>query len=220
MCYPNLITYRALPLPLASANFGVSTKRVDTYGSNATQTSSTIVHSTFSGEISMTISMYQASVPVVIRTLNNLVGILEKGAKYAESKKIDPSVLVNSRLFPDMFPLSRQVQIASDIAKRGVAQLAGMEAPKFEDNETTFAELIDRIQKTLSYLDTFKPEQVDGSEERTITLQMPNNTLSFQGMPFLLYFVLPNVYFHVTTSYDILRHCGVELGKLDYLGQP
>lgn len=168
----------------------------------------------------MTISMYQASVPVVIRTLNNLVGILEKGAKYAESKKIDPSVLVNSRLFPDMFPLSRQVQIASDIAKRGVAQLAGMEAPKFEDNETTFAELIDRIQKTISYLDTFKPEQVDGSEERTITLQMPNNTLSFQGMPFLLYFVLPNVYFHVTTSYDILRHCGVELGKLDYLGQP
>ena len=168
----------------------------------------------------MTISMYQASVPVFIRTLNNLVGILEKGAKYAESKKIDPSVLVNSRLFPDMFPLSRQVQIASDIAKRGVAQLAGMEAPKFEDNETTFAELIDRIQKTISYLDTFKPEQVDGSEERTITLQMPNNTLSFQGMPFLLYFVLPNVYFHVTTSYDILRHCGVELGKLDYLGQP
>lgn len=168
----------------------------------------------------MTISMYQASVPVVIRTLNNLVGILEKGAKHAETKKIDPSVLVNSRLFPDMFPLSRQVQIASDIAKRGVAQLAGMEAPKFEDNETTFAELIDRIQKTISYLDTFKPEQVDGSEERTITLQMPNNTLSFQGMPFLLYFVLPNVYFHVTTAYDILRHCGVELGKLDYLGQP
>ncbi len=168
----------------------------------------------------MTISMYQASVPVVIRTLNNLVGILEKGAKHAETKKIDPSVLVNSRLFPDMFPLSRQVQIASDIAKRGVAQLAGMEAPKFEDNETTFVELIDRIHKTISYLDTFKPEQVDGSEERTITLQMPNNTLSFQGMPFLLYFVLPNVYFHVTTSYDILRHCGVELGKLDYLGQP
>jgi len=168
----------------------------------------------------MTISMYQASVPVVIRTLNNLVGILEKGATYAESKKIDPSVLVNSRLFPDMFPLSRQVQIASDIAKRGVAQLAGMEAPKFEDNETTFAELIDRIQKTISYLDTFKPDQVDGSEERTITLQMPNNTLSFQGMPFLIYFVLPNVYFHVTTAYGILRHCGVEVGKLDFLGQP
>lgn len=168
----------------------------------------------------MTISMYQASVLVFIRTLNNLVGILEKGAKYAETKKIDPSVLINSRLSPDMFPLFRQVQIASDIAKRGAAQLAGVEAPKFEDNETTFPELIDRIQKTISYLNTFKPAQIDGSEERKITLQMRENTLSFQGMPFLLYFVLPNVYFHVTTAYDILRHCGVEVGKQDFLGQP
>ena len=168
----------------------------------------------------MSISMYQASVPVSIRTLNNLIGILEKGAIYAETKKIDPSVLVNSRLFPDMFPLSKQVQIASDIAKRGAAQLAGVEAPKFEDNETTFPELIERAQKTISYLDTFKPEQIDGSEERTITLQMRDNTLSFQGMPFLLYFVLPNVYFHVTTAYNILRHCGVEVGKQDFLGKP
>lgn len=167
----------------------------------------------------MTISMYQVSVPVLISTLNNLVGILEKGAKYAETKKIDPSVLVNSRLFPDMFPLSRQVQIASDIAKRGAAKLAGIEAPNFEDNETTFPELIDRLQKTISYLNTFKPEQIDGSEERTITLQIRENTLSFQGMPFLLYFVLPNVYFHVTTAYDILRHCGVEVGKQDFLGK-
>ena len=164
--------------------------------------------------------MYQTSVPVCIRTLNNLVGILEKAATYAETKKIDPNVLVNSRLSPDMFPLSRQVQIASDIARRGAAQLAGIEAPKFEDNETTFPELIDRLKKTISYLDTFKPEQIDGSEERTITLQMRDNTLSFQGMPFLLYFVLPNVYFHVTTAYDILRHCGVELGKIDFLGKP
>ena len=168
----------------------------------------------------MTISMYQASVPVFIRTLNNLVGILEKGATYAETKKIDPSVLVNSRLFPDMLPLSKQVQIASDVAKRGVARLAGAEAPNFEDNETTFPELIDRIQKTISYLDTFKPEQIDSSEEKTITLQMRDNTLSFQGMPFLLYFVLPNVYFHVTTAYNLLRHCGVEVGKQDFLGQP
>jgi uncharacterized protein len=168
----------------------------------------------------MSISMYQALVPVSIRTLNNLIGILEKGAIYAETKKIDPSVLVNSRLFPDMFPLSKQVQIASDIAKRGAAQLAGVEAPKFEDNETTFPELIERVQKTISYLNTFKPEQIDGSEERTITLQMRDNTLSFQGMPFLLYFVLPNVYFHVTTAYNILRHCGVEVGKQDFLGKP
>ena len=168
----------------------------------------------------MTISMYQTSVPVLIRTLNNLVGILEKGATYAETKKIDPNVLVNSRLSPDMFPLSKQVQTASDIAKRGAARLAGIEAPNFEDNETTFPELIDRLKKTISYLDTFKPEQIDGSEERTITLQMRDNTLSFPGMPFLLYFVLPNVYFHVTTAYDILRHCGVELGKIDFLGKP
>jgi uncharacterized protein len=168
----------------------------------------------------MTISMYQASIPVCIRTLKNLMGILEKGAAYAETKKIDPSVLVNSRLFPDMLPLSRQVQIASDIAKRGAAQLAGMEAPKFEDNETTFPQLIDRIQKTVSYLETLKPEQIDGSEEKTITLQMRDSSLSFQGMPFLLYFVLPNVYFHVTTAYDILRHCGVEIGKQDFLGKP
>ncbi len=168
----------------------------------------------------MTISMYQASVPVLIHTLNNLVNILEKGATHAEMKKIDPSVLVNTRLFPDMFPLSKQVQIASDIAKRGAAQLAGVEAPKFEDNETTFPELIDRIQKTISYLDTLKPEQIDGAEEKTITLKMRDNTLSFEGMPFLLYFVLPNVYFHVTTAYDILRHCGVEIGKQDFLGKP
>jgi uncharacterized protein len=164
--------------------------------------------------------MYEASVPVCIRTLSNLVVILEKGAAYAETKKIDPSVLINFRLFPDMFPLSRQVQIACDIAKRGAAQLAGVEAPKFEDNETTFSELIDRTRNTISYLETLKPEQFEGSEDKTITLPMRNNTLSFQGMPFLLYFVLPNVYFHVTTTYDILRHCGVELGKQDFLGKP
>jgi uncharacterized protein len=168
----------------------------------------------------MTISMYQASVPVFIHTLNNLVGILEKGATYAETKKIDQHVLLNSRLFPDMFPLSRQVQIASDIAHRGAAQLAGAEAPKFEDNETTLPELIDRVQKTISYLDTFKPEQIDGSEDKTITITQGDKSLSFEGMPFLLYFVLPNVYFHVTTTYDILRHCGVELGKKDFLGKP
>ncbi|QFS51429.1 DUF1993 domain-containing protein [Nostoc sphaeroides] len=166
----------------------------------------------------MTISMYQASIPVSIRALNNLVNILEKGAAYAETKKIDPNVLINSRLSPDMLPLSKQVQIASDIVNRGAARLAGVEAPTFEDNETTFGQLIDRIHKTISQLNTFKPEQIDGSEEKEITLQMRDNTASFQGMPYLLYFVLPNLYFHVTTAYDILRHCGVELGKQDFLG--
>ncbi|QLE39958.1 DUF1993 domain-containing protein [Nostoc sp. C052] len=168
----------------------------------------------------MNISMYQALIPVSIRALNNLANILEKGAAYAEIKKIDPSVLINSRLSPDMFPLSKQVQIASDIVNRGAARLAGIEPPKFEDNETTFPQLIDRLKKTISHLNTLKTEQIDGSEEREITLQMRDNTLSFQGMPFLLYFVLPNLYFHVTTAYDILRHCGVELGKGDFLGQP
>ena len=168
----------------------------------------------------MTISMYQASIPVSIRALNNLANILEKGAAYAETKKIDQHVLINSRLSPDMLPLSKQVQIASDIVNRGAARLALIEAPKFEDNETTFGQLIDRIHKTISQLNTFKPEQIDGSEEKEITLQMRDNTASFQGMPYLLYFVLPNLYFHVTTAYDILRHCGVELGKQDFLGQP
>ncbi|MBN3923036.1 DUF1993 domain-containing protein [Nostoc sp. NMS4] len=168
----------------------------------------------------MTISMYKASIPVSIRALNNLIAILEKGATYAETKKIDPSVLINSRLSPDMLPLSKQVQIASDMVNRGTARLAGVEAPKFEDNETTFPQLIDRIHQTISHLNTFKPEQIDGSEEREITIEMRDNTISFQGMPYLLYFVLPNLYFHVTTAYDILRHCGVELGKKDFLGQP
>lgn len=163
--------------------------------------------------------MYQASIPVSIHVLNNLIAILEKGATYAETKKIEPSVLLNSRLYPDMFPLSRQIQIACDIVNRGAARLAGTEPPQFEDNETTFPQLIERIQKTISHLNTFKPEQIDGSEEITITLPIRDNTLSFHGMQFLLYFILPNLYFHVTTAYDILRHCGVELGKRDFLGQ-
>ena len=168
----------------------------------------------------MSISMYQASVPVLIRTLTNLKGILEKGAKYAETKKIDPSVLVNTRLYPDMFPLSRQVQIASDVAKRGMAYLAEIEPPKYEDTETTFGELIERTEKTIFFLETLKPEQIDGTEEKVINLPMRNQTIPYAGQPFLLYFVLPNVYFHVTTTYDILRHCGVEVGKEDFLGKP
>ena len=164
--------------------------------------------------------MYQASVPSLIRSLNNLVAILEKGAAHAEAKKIDPAVLVNSRLYPDMFLLGRQVQIASDIARKGAARLAGLEAPNLEDNETTFPELIARLGKTTAYLETLTPEQIDGSEEKSITLPVGKDTMTFEGLPFLLSFILPNVYFHVTTAYDILRHCGVDLGKLDYLGKP
>ncbi len=167
----------------------------------------------------MTISMYQASVPSLIRSLNNLAAILEKGAAHAEAKKIDPAVLIGSRLYPDMFSLGRQVQIASDIARRGAARLAGLEAPKIEDNETTFPELIARLQKTTSYLETLTPNLIDGSEEKSISLPVGKDTMTFEGMSYLLYFILPNVYFHVTTAYNILRHSGVEVGKIDFLGK-
>ncbi|MEG4286123.1 DUF1993 domain-containing protein [Microcoleus sp. A006_D1] len=167
----------------------------------------------------MTISMYQASVPSLIRSLNNLAVILEKGAAHAEAKKIEP-VLIGSRLYPDMLPLSKQVQIASDIARRGVARLAGLDAPAMADDETTFAELIARVHNTIAYLNTLTAAQIDGSEEKEIVLPMGKESMSFKGMPYLLFFILPNVYFHVTTAYDILRHNGVELGKMDFLGKP
>lgn len=168
----------------------------------------------------MTISMYKAAIPPLSHCLSNLIHILEKGLGHAEAKKIEPEVLVNTRLYPDMFPLKKQVQIASDISRRGIARLAGVDAPTMEDNETTFGELIERTKHSIAYLQTFKPEQIDGTEDKTIKLPLPNETLTFAGMPFLLYFVMPNVYFHVTTAYDILRHSGVELGKLDFLGNP
>ncbi len=167
----------------------------------------------------MTLSMYQAAIPPLTHSLSNLMGILDKAAAYAEAKKVDPAALISFRLYPDMFPLSRQVQIAADIAKRGAARLAGVEAPAMEDNETTFAELRDRLSKTIEFLKTFTPEQIDGTEAKTIELPVGRQTLSMNGQAFLLYFVMPNVYFHVTTAYDILRHCGVEVGKLDYLGE-
>jgi hypothetical protein len=168
----------------------------------------------------MKISMYQASVPVFVHVLNNLAAILEKGAAHAEAKKIDPAVLVSGRLFPDMFPLVRQVQIASDSAKGGAARLAGVEPPPYEDNEKTFAELIARVKKTVAYLQTLTAEQIDGSEDKTITWQTRSSTKSMQGLPYLHSHVMPNLYFHVTTAYNILRHNGVEVGKKDFLGNP
>jgi hypothetical protein len=167
----------------------------------------------------MSISMYQASIPPLVHTLKNLDGILAKAAAHAEARKIDPSVLISSRLYPDMFALARQVQIASDTAKGCGARLAGQEPPKYEDTEASFPELSARIQKTVAYLETLKPESIDGSEERTITLKLRNTSITFQGMRYLLNFVLPNFYFHVTTAYAILRHNGVELGKPDFLGK-
>ena len=166
----------------------------------------------------MTISMYQVAVPSLARSLNNLVSILDKAAAHAEAKKIDPTVLIASRLYPDMLPLNRQVHIASDIARRGIARLAGVEAPVIEDNETTFAQLGDRLRNVVTYIESFTPEQIDGSEEKVITLPIGKETMTFAGQDYLLFFILPNVYFHVVTAYDILRHCGVEVGKRDFLG--
>ena len=168
----------------------------------------------------MTLSMYQAAIPPLIHSLSNLVNILAKGAAYAEAKKIEPSVLLGTRLYPDMFPLTRQVQIASDIARRGTARLAGQEAPTMEDNESSFPELISRLEKSIDYLKKFNREEIDGTETKSISLPIGEETMTFEGQSFLIYFILPNVYFHVTTAYDILRHCGVELGKRDYLGSP
>lgn len=167
----------------------------------------------------MTISMYQASIPPFSRMLNNLAAILAKAATHAEAQKIDPVVLINTRLFPNMFPLVRQVQIASDSAKGGVARLAGMEPPSYEDKETSIPELVARLHKTVAFLESIKPEQIDGSEEKTITWKTRSGEKSLPGMPYLLNHVTPNLYFHVTTAYDILRHCGVEIGKQDFLGK-
>lgn len=167
----------------------------------------------------MTISMYQASVPTIVRALNNLAAVLEKAQQHAEAKKIEPAVLVNARLYPDMFPLAKQVQIASDISKGGTSRLAQVDAPAFEDNETTIPQLIERVRKTVSYLETLKPQQIDGSEARTVTWKTRTAEKSMQGMPYLLNHVLPNVFFHCATAYDILRHNGVEIGKQDFLGK-
>lgn len=166
----------------------------------------------------MAISMYQASSPVFQKMLGNLKSILQKAEAHATAKKLDPSSLLLARLFPDMFTLTRQVQIASDVAKGACARLAGQEPPKFEDTESSFADLYARIDKTLAYIGTFKPADLDGQEERDITLSAGARTLQFKGLPFLLHWAIPNLYFHVTTTYAILRHNGVEVGKLDFLG--
>jgi hypothetical protein len=166
----------------------------------------------------MPLSMYDVSVPVLIRGLKNLSGLLDKGLASAEARKIDPSVLLNARLAPDMHPLSRQVQIASDSAKGAVSRLAGTEAPSWPDTETTFPELQARIKTTIDYLEGFKPEQINGAEDRTIKMNLGGGEMPFSGRDLLLGFGLPNFFFHVVTAHDILRHNGVDIGKRDYLG--
>ena len=166
----------------------------------------------------MSLSMYQASIPGFIRTLENLSLILDKAAKHAENKKIDPSVFTGARLAPDMFPLTRQIQIATDGVKGAAARLAGIEIPSFADTETTFPELQERLAKTIAFLKSVTAAQIDGSEEKPIELKYGSNTRKFVGQPYLLHFVIPNLYFHASIAYAILRHQGVELGKMDFLG--
>lgn len=166
----------------------------------------------------MKISMYEASVPCLVRTLGNLSIILDRAQTYADAKKIDPTVLAGARLYPDMLPMARQVMIATDTAKGAAARLAGIEVPKYDDTEQTIAELKARVAKTVDFLKTVTAAQVDGSEDREIVLKLGGTEARFTGLSYLVEFVLPNFYFHVTTAYAILRHNGVEIGKKDYLG--
>ena len=168
----------------------------------------------------MAISMYRASAPVFLQMLPCLSALLDKAAAFAEAKKIEPSVLLTARLAPDMFTLTRQVQIACDFAKGTIARLAGETPPKYEDSEATIPELKARIAKTLDFIKTFKPAQIDGSEEKQISIQLGPETRTFAGEFYLVGFALPNFYFHMTTAYAILRHNGVELGKRDYMQPP
>ena len=166
----------------------------------------------------MTLSMYQASAPRFAHTLKSLSAILGKAQTHCDAKKIDPLVLTSARLYPDMFALARQVQIACDSAKGAVARLAGVEIPKHEDTEKTFAELQERIRKTLDFIAAVKPAQIDGSEGKDIVIKLRGNDVAFKGIAYLLGFAHPNFYFHAATAYNILRHNGVEIGKTDFLG--
>ncbi|WP_352607295.1 DUF1993 family protein [Mesorhizobium sp. M0488] len=166
----------------------------------------------------MTMSMYEASVPVFSARLKALSNVLATAEQNALDRKIDPQVFLTARLAPDMFALTRQVQIATDHAKGAPSRLAGREVPRYEDNEASFAELEARIAKTLTHLETFSPADLDGSDDKMIELRLGGREIALAGMQYLLHAAMPNFYFHVTTAYDILRHNGVPLGKSTFLG--
>jgi hypothetical protein len=166
----------------------------------------------------MSISMYTASVPVFRQILTSLSAILEKAESHADARKIDPNALLQARLFPDMFPLVRQVQLATDFAKGAAARLAGTEVPRYDDVETDFAGLQERLQKTLAFLDSVPREAIEDGFDRDVTVGTGANQRQFKGLPYLLHYALPHFYFHATTAYDILRHNGVEIGKKDFIG--
>jgi uncharacterized protein len=164
--------------------------------------------------------MYQVSVPRFVNILGNLSNILDKAQAYVDAKKIDTVTLTTYRLFPDMLPMTTQIQIACDAAKGVVARLAGVEIPVYEDNEKTLSDLKARIAKTIAFIQTVTPGQIDGTEDKEIVIKRGDKETHYKGMQFLLGHALPNFYFHVTTAYNILRHNGVEIGKRDYLGNP
>lgn len=168
----------------------------------------------------MGISMHSASVPVFVRMLDNLLAWLDKAEAHAAARKFDVNVLLTARLAPDMLPFVKQIQIASDAAKFGAARLAGVEPPKFEDNEATLAELRERVKKTIDYVKSVPAARIDGSEDKDITVPRRDGPMILKGEPYLKHYVLPNFFFHVTTAYALLRHNGVDLGKADYLGAP
>lgn len=168
----------------------------------------------------MSLSMHSASAPAFVRMLGSMLAWLDKAQAHAEARKFDPANYLGLRLAPDMLPFTRQIQIASDGAKGCMARLAGVEVPSWEDNETSLDELRARIRKTIAYVETFAPAQIDGSEGREIALPRPSGEpLRFSGENYLKHFVLPNFYFHATTTYLLLRHAGVELGKANFLGR-
>lgn len=166
----------------------------------------------------MAFTIYDACIPPMIRSLENLSKVLDKAVSQAKTEDRDLKDLLEARLAPDMYPFPRQIQIASDSAKGCAARLAGIEPPAMPDTETTFPELQARISKTVDFLKSVKREQVDGAEDRSITLKFPQGEMKFSGRDFLTGFALPNFYFHVTTAYDILRHKGINIGKMDFLG--
>jgi hypothetical protein len=166
-------------------------------------------------------SIYNATIPVFEQLLNALSSIIDKAKAHAEGRKIDPAALTVARLRPDMFPFVKQVQVACDWAKNTGARLAGLEPPKFEDNETTFEELKARITKTLDYLRSLKRQDIDAGAERVVVFPMgPGNKMKMKGSDYAFHLALPNFYFHVTTAYGILRHSGLEIGKRDFMGVP
>jgi hypothetical protein len=166
----------------------------------------------------MSFSIYDVSIPPMIRSLENLSKIIDKAVAQAKDKNIDLKTLLEARLAPDMHPFTRQIQIATDSAKGGAARLAGIEPPSFADTEATFPELKERIAKTIAFLKSVPAEKLAGAETRKVEMKIPNRTLEFSGKDFLTGMTLPNFYFHVTTAYDLLRHKGIEIGKMDYLG--